>query len=130
MGLDNGICIKRNELSMKIYDKLSCFEFPWDDKHRFDFEIAYWRKCWNVREMIADCLGYGFDNEDVTLDAKDILNIIDGLEAYDETTWNAGASIWSWEEAEDNIQQCIHGLKYLAGLMDEYKLDVYFYDSY
>lgn len=32
MGLDNGLCIRRNEKSMNIYDKIKCFEDYWDKK--------------------------------------------------------------------------------------------------
>ena len=61
MRLDNGIQIKRNEKSMAIYNKIRRFERDWDSEHRYDFEVCYWRKCWNIRHLILDCLSSGED---------------------------------------------------------------------
>lgn len=131
MGLDNGICVKRNEKAMNIYDKLKRFEKDWDKKYEFDFEVAYWRKCWNVRALIFDCMGGGEDNGCTPIKHEDIPKIITALKSLNADNWNEdGGSIWEWEEQKPWIKQYIKNLKYLYRLMDKYDLDVYFYDSY
>ena len=130
MGLDNGICIKRNEKSMEIYDKIKCFEEDWAKKYGYDFEVAYWRKCWNVRDTIFRCIGDGEDNGNTLINREDVRNIIVELKAFNEETWDTDYSIWEWEEQEPHMKQYIENLEYLYELMDEYDLDIYFYDSY
>ena len=51
MGLDNGICVKRNEYTESI-PELKQFEAEWDQYYGHDFEVAYFRKCYNVRSMV------------------------------------------------------------------------------
>ena len=131
MGLDNGCCIKRNEKSMNIYDKLKRFEDGWDKEHKHDFEVLYYRKCWNLRGVIADAIGGIYDNGDTPVDREHIFNMIDALKSVNEENWeDEGGSIWTWEEQELHIKQHIKNLEYLYELMGEHDLDVYFYDSY
>ena len=130
MGLDNGICVKRNEKAMNIYDKLKHLESDWDEEHKYDFEIAYWRKCWNVRSIIFRCLGDGRDNDDTQIKRDDIAKIVAELKSLNHKTWYEGDSIWTWEEQKSHMKRYIENLKYLYKLMDKYDLDVYFYDSY
>lgn len=61
MGLDNGIMLK-------IKDKEKFGEIPawirrepWEDEHNYDYEILYWRKCWNVRAEILTYLAADAD---------------------------------------------------------------------
>lgn len=68
------------------------------------------------------------------LTPEDIDNIINGLKSFNAYNWqDNGGSIWDWGE-EDNysehIKHDIENLQTLRKLMDKYKLDVYFYDSY
>ena len=130
MGLDNGLCIKRNEKSMNIYDKIKHFEDDWDKEHKYDFEVTYWRKCWNVRSLIADCIGGINDCGNTPITREQISLIINVLKSLNTETWDEGMSIWTWEEQEPHMQQYIENLKYLYELMGEHDLDVYFYDSY
>ena len=47
MGLDNGVCVcgvTRDELPKLI-------KYPFKDDYGGDVEIAYWRKCWDLRDM-------------------------------------------------------------------------------
>ena len=61
MGLDNSIEVKRNEYTNSI-PELQRFNVSWDKEHKYDFEITYWRKCWNIREMIFDAIEGGCNN--------------------------------------------------------------------
>lgn len=131
MGLDSGICVKRNEKSMNVYDKLKMFEEDWAKKYEYDFELAYFRKCWNVRALIFRCLGGGVDNGHTPIQREDIPKIVSELQSLNANNWDeSGGSIWEWEEQEPHIKQYIKNLKYLYELMETYDLDVYFYDSY
>lgn len=130
MGLDNGISIRRNEKSMSIYDKLKRFEDDWDKEHRYDFELAYWRKCWNVRDMIADSIGGIYDNSKTFINRENLIAIIFALKSLNAENWDEDYSIWTWEEQEPHIKRYIENLEYLYQLMGEYDLDIYFYDSY
>lgn len=131
MGLDNGIEIKRNEKSMSIYNKLKRFESEYDKKNEFDFEVAYYRKCWNIRNIIASCIGGLNDNLGAPIERVHIPKIITALKSLNEKNWeDEGSSIWTYEEQKPFIKQHIKNLEYLYELMGEYDLDVYFYDSY
>lgn len=131
MGLDNGVCVVRNEKSIIIYDKLRRFEGDWDTDHKCDFEVAYFRKCWNVRYLISACLGGIEDNGYTTVKREHIPDIIAALKSLNADNWtDEGSSIWTWEEQEPHIERYIENLEYLYELMGEHDLDVYFYDSY
>ena len=130
MGLDNGIDIKRNEASMKIYDKLEYFEEEWEKGCGYDFKICYWRKCWNIRSLIFDCIG-NCDNTITPIQREDIPKIIKVLKSLNDENWyNEGDSIWTYEEQEPHIKRQIKNLKKVYKLMGKYDLEVYFYDSY
>lgn len=135
MGLDNGLCVKRNEYASNIKE-LKRFEDDWDKEHKYDFEICYWRKCYNVRHMIMDIIknaqDCGISNH---LTIEDIENIIKGLESFNSDNWQEkGGSIWNWDDEEypysEKIKRDIKSLNYLVDLMKKYDLEVYFYDSY
>ena len=130
MGLDNGICIKRNEKSMGIYDKIKCFEDDYDKDHRYDFEVAYWRKCWNVRNLILRLLPAGESEWEFPITREYVPKIIDTLNSLNAETWDEDMSIWTWDEQEPHMQRYIKNLEYLYELMKDHDLDVYFYDSY
>ena len=131
MGLDNGIEIKRNDKSLSIYDKIQRFEREWDKKYQYDFEVCYWRKCWNVRHRIAMAIGGIYDNLYTPLKRDDIAKIINELKSFNQYNWDDdGGSIWEWVEQEEFIKQHIENLEYVYELMGEHDIDVFFYDSY
>lgn len=131
MGLDNGIMVRRNEASMGAYNKLACFEDSWDTNHEWDFEICYWRKCWNIRHLIFNILNESSDNYEYHIYREDIPKIIDILKSLNDKNWtDNGSSIWTYQEQKPHIKQHIKNLKKIYKLMKEYDLDVYFYDSY
>lgn len=135
MGLDNGIQIKRNTYTNSI-PELKQFELAYDNKHQFDFEICYWRKCYNIRNMIMDVVESARDNDNSDiLTTTDIEKIIHGLQSFNSANWQEnGGSIWDWDDEEypysEKIQRDIENLKNLQTLMEKYDLEVYFYDSY
>ena len=135
MGLDNSIQIKRNTSTNSI-PELKQFELAYDNKHQFDFEICYWRKCYNIRNMIMDVVESARDNDNSDiLTTTDIEKIIRGLQSFNSANWQEnGGSIWDWDDEEypysEKIQRDIENLKNLQTLMERYDLEVYFYDSY
>ena len=135
MGLDNGIQIKRNTSTNSI-PELKQFELAYDNKHQFDFEVCYWRKCYNIRNMIMDVVESARDNDNSDiLTTTDIEKIIHGLQSFNSANWQEnGGSIWDWDDEEypysEKIQRDIENLKNLQTLMEKYDLEVYFYDSY
>lgn len=135
MGLDNSIQIKRNTSTNSI-PELKQFELAYDNKHQFDFEICYWRKCYNIRNMIMDVVESARDNDNSDiLTTTDIEKIIHGLQSFNSANWQEnGGSIWDWDDEEypysEKIQRDIENLKNLQTLMEKYDLEVYFYDSY
>ena len=135
MGLDNGIQIKRNTSTNSI-PELKQFELSYDNKHQFDFEICYWRKCYNIRNMVMDVVEGARDNDNSDiLTTTDIEKIIHGLQSFNSANWQEnGGSIWDWDDEEypysEKIQRDIENLKKLQTLMEKSDLEVYFYDSY
>ena len=131
MGLDNGIEVRRNAHTSSIPELLQ-FELDYDK----DFEVCYWRKCWNIRDDILWIIGERFgDQYEYVLTKEDIDQIIKLLESYNAGNFeDSGSYIWDWDDDEypysKKIQQDIESLKVLRQLMDKYELDVYFYDSY
>lgn len=131
MGLDNGLCIRRNEASMGIYNKLKCFESKLAKEYQWDFEICYWRKCYNIRSLIFSCIGSCDNDGEIPIQREDIPKIISALKSLNAKNWEyEGGSIWTYEEQEPHIKQQIKDLKRVYKLMGKYDLEVYFYDSY
>lgn len=129
MGLDNGIIVKKNDAINKLFivNKNCLYEYS-----NGSFEIAYWRKCWNVRADIFNIIeGFADDDLYTSLDRDDICNIIKLLKSYNKKTWDRSYSIWTWAEHKRCNRRHIRYLRRLARLMKKYPdLEVYFYDSY
>ena len=134
MGLDNGICVKRTTYSDFI-KKMKRFEDKTCKKYQLDYDICYWRKCWNVRNDILDIIQTG-ENEEYhyELTVRDIEIIITILKSYNSKNWDYGSwsdSIWTWKEHKKINRRHIRNLKTLVKLMKKHPyLEVYFYDSY
>jgi hypothetical protein len=130
MGLDNGICVKYTQ----EIDKSKELDKFYQGYHR-DFEITYWRKCWNIRNDIF-ALGIGYDDSfEYDLTKENIEQIIALLQSYNADNWEDGGScIWDFDDEEwpysEHIKRNIENLQLLRKLMDKYELEVYFYDSY
>ena len=130
MGLDNGLIAKKTNIE-KINKKLLALG-------SYDYgetvEIAYWRKCWNVRYAIGDALGTFYDNGNTYVNKEEVLAIIEELKRFNKHNWlNNGwdGSIWDWNEIKKSHRANIRRLHRLVRLMDKYPMiEVYFYDSY
>lgn len=133
MGLDNYIVVKRTPETNKI-EELKVFNIDWDKELKYDFEVAYWRKCYNIRHMVMDCVENFEDNIGATLTKYDVDNIIEGLKSFNADNWDDNfGSIWDWNgnwSYSEHIKNDIESLQLLRQLMDKYELEVYFYDSY
>ena len=135
MGLDNGICVKKNALTQLI--NLNNTFIDSNDNNN-EIEIVYWRKCWGLRNDIMEYLtkkhNVNEDNYSFNLEAGDVKQIIEILISwYDKKKWNSESqSIWTWEEIKGNLLNSIGNLSYLLGKMEDYPhgFIVYFYDSY
>lgn len=133
MGLDNGVCVKRNEYTNNI-PELKRFKDSWDKEHKSDFEICYYRKAWNIRYDLFD-LGIGRDEGYYFMTKDDVEKMIALLQSYNANNFTEnGSCLWAWDDEDypysEKIKQDIENLKTLRELMDKYKLEVYFYDSY
>lgn len=134
MGLDNGIMLK-------IVDKETFGPMPawikredWEDKYNFDYEVLYWRKCWNVRAVILFYLNGHQEGGDFPMQLEDLLYINKTLKKlYTKKNWDERQSIWSWEDIKESYPE---NLKYAEKVAEwlktkpEGSYQLYFYDSY
>ena len=110
----------------------------WEDKYDRDYEVMYWRKCWNVRYEILSYLGASDDEYEWSLDLNDMKEILKLLKnMYKPRLWQADydghMTIWSWDDVKNsyrsNLRYMKRVIKWLATKpTDSY--EVYFYDSY
>ena len=137
MGLDNGIYIKqikRDEVSkFPQFIKYEMWDNMTHDAPEVDIEIAYWRKCWGIRQAIIDT--FHLDNEDASfdLDAEDISALSKTLYKFlSKEYWDENSnSIWEFDEEIDNMIQIMINLKWLQQYMISHpEIKVRFYDSY
>ena len=132
MGLDNGIGIKRRAdlpaLAFTYFDK------EYRAKHNYDLEVAYWRKCWNVRSIIMDILNVRENNNSYTImTIDDVDTIITALRKINKKNWLAyGSTIWDWKEFKSIQRRNIRNLRRLRRIMrkEPEVFEVYFYDSW
>jgi hypothetical protein len=133
MGLDNGIEIRRKD---NLPNCVLCFDNDWCKQRGYDLEVAYWRKCWNVRYVIFDVLRRGDDNDSVIdITREELAEIIDRLESdinyfdFLEEAW--GSCIWEWNDFRHFQKRNLKNLKKLARMMKRHpEIEVIFYDSY
>lgn len=133
MGLDNGIEIRRRS---NLPNCVLCFDREWTKKYGYDLEVAYWRKCWNVRAIIFDVLQRGDSNGSIIeITHEELQEIIRRLEEelhyfnFINEEW--GGCIWTWNEFRGIQKQNIKNLKKLEKMMRRYPDIVpFFYDSY
>ena len=133
MSLDNGIVIRRKD---NLPNCVLCFDEEWRKKHGYDLEVAYWRKCWNVRYVIFDVLRRGDDNDSVIdITREELVEIIHRLESdinyFDFLEGGSYSCIWDWNTLRRIQKRNIKNLKKLARMMKRHpEIEVYFYDSY
>ena len=135
MGLDNGIVIRHREgkpiyIPKRYYNNKYCVG---DNLH---YEVAYWRKCWGIRNAIIDTVlpePDTYDSYDIVLDEFDMKAIIKELKKFTkEAYWDRYAdSIWEYKEFVNNQRKIIRNLKFVYWYMKfDPQVHVYFYDSY
>lgn len=130
MGLDNGIIIK-NYPNQKI-NMFSLKSKAFDNERR-EIEIAYWRKCWGIRNDILSILDARFSDEyEIQILKEHIPNIITLLKWYikNDENWTYTNSIWERRECLKSMKIYIKNLKWAYKNFDKYDLKIYFYDSY
>lgn len=136
MGLDNGIIVKREDA--KKFPPLMKFKDDYDDE---EVHVAYFRKCWNVREKIFEILSkkddghYNPDGEITALTVEDVEDIISALEAFTEEQWGEdyhySDTIWDASVGMRLLERAISGLYVLrAAMYTDPSIEASFYDSY
>ena len=130
MGLDSGINIRRNtapERASKIFH-----EEEWKKKYNH-IDVAYWRKCWNVRNIVFELLDIeDFNDSETTMTADDVERVVAELRKLNSANFcDDGDCIWDWDDFKRFNRRNIKNLKRLARLMrKEPTMEVYFYDSW
>lgn len=127
MGLDNGVIIRNfEELDDTTKKEVRAF---CDNRG----EVAYWRKCWNIRRVFIQVLHMGSEEYQHTVEADDIPAIIRHLKPFfNKDNWDESETIWEFDDYwEYNLNQVFRLMK-LQDYMEHYpgRLEVYFYDSY
>ena len=112
MGLDNGIIVR--------------------NKNGIEEEICYWRKCWNIRKLIFDCIDSNEMLFEYSLSLGNLIDIYYALKTLNKENWSEnGGSIWEWEEIRKGLKRDIKTLnKLIKRMKKEPGLEVIFYDSY
>jgi hypothetical protein len=132
MGLDNGIQVLRKD---NLPNCVLCFDNDeWRKQHGYDLEVAYWRKCWNVRHIIFDVIDSGENDYVYNITREELVEIIhrleDDLHYFDflDGEWDC---IWTWNEFRRIQKRNMKNLKKLAHMMKRHpEIEVIFYDSY
>ena len=134
MGLDNGVVLR-------ITDKEKFGDLPkWFAKaFQYDentYEVMYWRKCYNVRELALDLFEDLYDDETceikLTLELLKIFNR-ELKTIYNRKAWDEGDSIWTWKECRSNRKRGLRFSKRVVKWLKDKPEDSYelsFYDSY
>ena len=112
---------------------MAAFDVEWKTKYDYDLDVAYWRKCWNVRDIILDLLHVSLDNDSQTpMSIDDVVAVIKALKQLNAKNYtDRGSCIWAWSDFRDINQRNIAALNQLVRLMKKNdNIEVYFYDSW
>jgi len=138
MGLDNGLIIKGKTIKGKEYLKKNFSYLRDDDDATNEYELGYWRKCWNIRNR-AISAELAEDGTSKHLTLEDLYDFVENVLKYylNEDNWNRdnSSSIWSWDVGLKSIANCIFNIRRLLedydyGDISNEDFDIYFYDSY
>ena len=130
MGLDNGIVLK-------IIDREEFGPIPEWFRHEEweredEYEINYWRKCWNVRAEIMAYLGMDNDQCEAVMTVDDLRTVNKIVKSiYNPTDWSN--SIWDWDEIKDCYLRKLAYAKRMAQFLKKRpasSYEIFFYDSY
>lgn len=134
MGLDNGIIVKiTNEAKFgripNWVRKGAAFEV------KDEIDVAYWRKCWHVRDIALDYLHAHGDGGEFEMTWRDIIGMNKDIKKiYNKRDWDVyGRSIWKWHEIGRHYKKQMRYANRVAIWLatkpaDSY--EIYFYDSY
>jgi len=136
MGLDNGIVLKLS--NKKVPEDFPKQEAWWIEpqeevERRGELHIAYWRKCWDIRNIILGVLHAGQEGGDYPVEAEDLPAIRRGIiKLLNPKTYEDEAdSIWEYEERVESELQILLNLMWLENYLKKHPEDsAYFYDSY
>ncbi len=141
MGLDNGILIKPKTLKgSRFLEKY----FSHLDKIGPNYELAYWRKCYNVRHKIFEYVENACDAGESELYLTDLVQVLEVMKYFlvREHWYDENGSVWTWEEQLRNTADIIYNLtKFIEYLEDgegdlpedevsEDDFKIIWYDSY
>lgn len=139
MGLDNGIILETNK-PIVYKPWFTGFEIIKEDctPNRFVYDLAYWRKCWGLRQEIFEAIGEKVDDEtyEYNLGLEELKNIIKVLFTVNNPyKWDALSGIWDYEDSTIGkmIFYQIGTLLWTYEWWNKRPQDIircYFYDSY
>lgn len=134
MGLDNGIILKLSEKKLPEDFPTELDNYEKNNIERDgEFHVAYWRKCWGIREAIIGVLHMKADEYRHPVEAEDLPALRRELVKFLKPDyWEENAdSIWTYEEYYENMLDIILNLKWLEKYLKTHPDDsAYFYDSY
>lgn len=137
MGLDNGIVMKKvkreDVLKFPAFVKYEMWDNMQHNAEFVDVEIAYWRKCWGIRQAVIDAFHLDEDDADFDIEAEDIPALSRALYPFlSKEYWDENSdSIWTFDEQIDKMIQILINLKWLQTYLAKYPdTEVKFYDSY
>lgn len=148
MGLDNGIYLRmkspyNGELLKYFKDTFKDYDAP-----EYDYlEVAYWRKCWDLRREIIEVLDLRDDGhrKELTVGAKpgdgecefeinrkEIKRILKVVKHFDNpSVWDRSNSIWTYKEIHKSHKRNKKHLKKLVEILKEHpEYTVVWIDSY
>lgn len=142
MGLDNGIIVRSDKRELTRQNLPIGIEYPFDKDYNDKIEIAYWRKCWGLRNQAIRKFGWKISpeknesslNANFMLDTPEqVLSFIEFIASWlDKDKWEEQAeSIWEYDEIRHRLIQQIINLSIIYTFMLN-NPDIYleFYDSY
>lgn len=139
MGLDNGIILETNK-PIVYKPWFTGFEIIKEDctPNRFIYDLAYWRKCWGLRQEIFEAIGEKVDDEtyEYNLGLEELKNIIKVLFTVNNPyKWDVLSGIWDYEDSTIGkmIFYQIGTLLWTYEWWNKRPQDIircYFYDSY
>lgn len=131
MGLDNGIILKG--ITKEEYLKCPTVTEELIDEEQGEFEVAYWRKCWGIRNKIIDKFHFSEEGGDFKLDPEDIPPLLKILKKFlHPGYWDDCAdSIWEYDEIIDSNIDIYIRLTWVKDYLEKHpEATLEFYDSY
>jgi len=139
MGLDNGIILETNK-PIRYFPWFTDFELITEEctPGKYVYDLAYWRKCWGLRECIFQVTGTPIDSSKYEYDfqkqeIKQVIKLL--LEVNNKRDWEDMSNLWDYQD--NNIDKMLFSqigtLMWVYEWMDKRPQDIircYFYDSY